>query len=364
MTVERKQKDVFAYALRFAASIHAPAALRETGLCPVGGAITTAAITRCIYQRFQQHRLSAVSGEPVAGQLPRRQREDMAGQIGHSHPGHDQKAAVIDYQRKIGLADCLVPADVLIPRRHLPGGAGEQQAGQQWAGRLQGANEIAQLCAVRHFVTEVVVTLNILPKQTAVVAAVEQLQLHGKVIADGTGEWRLRIAEFIPLCRTRTRLLGLERQPRQPSAFVQCLQEQETFPALESSIWAAPLQQFANRVRQFGQAQSGKPARDLPDQIEFLRFQFPTTERQTTTDGHWHDASPARCRSSCSPYRNTSGMSREILVSPAPSARLTTLCRKWPISNAHLNILNKHKNSRRRHGNLPAAVGPGRAAAS
>src|ERR1017187_5923302 len=171
------------------------------------------------------------------------------------------------------------------------------------------------------------------PKQTAVVAAVEQLQLHGKVIADGTGEWRLRIAEFIPLCRTRTRLLGLERQPRQPSAFVQCLQEQETFPALESSIWAAPLQQFANRVRQFGQAQSGKPARDLPDQIEFLRFQFPTTERQTTTDGHWHDASPARCRSSCSPYRNTSGMSREILVSPAPSARLTTLCRKWPISS-------------------------------
>jgi len=77
------------------------------------------------------------------------------------------------------------------------------------------------LCAVRHLVTEIVVALNILPKQTAVMAAVEQLQLNGKVIADGTGERRLRIAEFIPFCRTRTRLFGLERQPRQPSAFVQ-----------------------------------------------------------------------------------------------------------------------------------------------
>src|ERR1039457_6473172 len=41
---------------------------------------------------------------------------------------------------------------------------------------------------------------------------------------------------------------------------------------------------------------SRKVARDLPNQIEFLRLQLPAAERQTTTDGHWHDASPADCR--------------------------------------------------------------------
>src|ERR1017187_9056645 len=173
VAVKRKQEDVLAYPLRLSAAIHAPAALRETYLCPVGGAITAAVITRPIHQCFQQHWLSAISGKPIAGQLPRRQGEDMAGQVRRPDPGQNEKAAVVDYQRQVVLAGRLAPTDARIPGRHLPGGAGEQQAGQHRAGRLWGANKIAKLRAVGHLVTEIVVALNILPKQTAVIAAIE-----------------------------------------------------------------------------------------------------------------------------------------------------------------------------------------------
>src|ERR1035437_11178560 len=54
----------------------------------------------------------------------------------------------------------------------------------------------------------------------------------------------------------------------------------------------------------------------------------------TTTDGHWHDASPACRRSSCSPYSITSGMSREILAGP----RSAPLSYRWPISRPTLNV--------------------------
>src|SRR6266704_1544930 len=78
--VERKQEDVLAHALRLAAAIHATAALRETYLGPVGGAITAAVIARLIDQSFQQNRLCLIRGEPIARQLARCQGEDMAGQ--------------------------------------------------------------------------------------------------------------------------------------------------------------------------------------------------------------------------------------------------------------------------------------------
>src|ERR1039458_1073022 len=76
--------------------------------------------------------------------------------------------------------------------------------------------------------------------------------------------------------------MGRRRHPGKPTATVQCQQEQVAFPALQTSVWPPPLEQFTNRVRQFGQTQSGKLPRDLPDHIEFLRLQLPTTERQTT----------------------------------------------------------------------------------
>src|SRR6266567_1884610 len=298
VAVERKQEDVLAHALRLAVAIHAPAALRQTHLGPVGGAITAAVIARLIDQGLQQNRLRAIGGEPVARQLARYQGEDMTGQV--------------------RLAHGWTPADVGIARRHLPGRAGEQQTRQQGMGRLQGTDKITQVRAVGHLVAEIMITVDILAKQKAVGAVVEQLQLNREVIADRAGNGTLRIALFVEHCRTRTQLLRLQRQPGKPSAFVQGLKEEVTFPALQSSVGSAPLQQFANRMRQLGQTQLGEVPRDLPDQVEFLRCQLPAAERQTAADGYWHDASPACCTPSCSDYRSLSEKSREIFLRPSP----------------------------------------------
>src|ERR1039458_3924417 len=103
----------------------------------------------------------------------------------------------------VGLAGCLAPTDVGIPRRHFPGGAGEQQAGQHRAGRLRGTHEITELCPDGHLVTEIVVALKVVSKQTAVIAVVEQLQLDGKVIVDRARARTLLFAESVPDRRTR-----------------------------------------------------------------------------------------------------------------------------------------------------------------
>src|SRR6266568_693205 len=181
--------------------------------------------------------------------LAARQQENMAGQVPDSHPGQNQKAAVVDHPRQVRLAHRWTPADVGIARRHLPGRAGEQQTRQQGMGRLQGTDKITQVRAVGHLVAEIMITLDILAKQKAVGAVVEQLQLNREVIADRAGNRTLRIALFVEHRRTRTQLLRLQRQPGKPSAFVQGLKEEVTFPALQSSVGSAPLQQFANRKR-------------------------------------------------------------------------------------------------------------------
>jgi len=55
--------------------------------------------------------------------------------MGDMNPGQDEEAAVIDEEGKVGLAGGVTPADPGVARSHLPGGAGEQQAGQEGTGR-------------------------------------------------------------------------------------------------------------------------------------------------------------------------------------------------------------------------------------
>src|ERR1035437_1400355 len=95
-----------------------------------------------------------------------------------------------------------------MPRGPFPRGAGEKQAGPDPPRRVRGTHQIPELGPEGHLVTEIVVALQVLSKQTAVIAVVEQLQLDGKVIADRARARSLRIAELVPHRRTRTQLLG------------------------------------------------------------------------------------------------------------------------------------------------------------
>jgi hypothetical protein len=167
--VERIEEDMFGgTALGLAGAIHAAAPLRDAHLDPVGGAITGARETDRVHQGFQQKRLDLIGGAPVLGKLAGGVREERAGKIADTHPRQNQEAAVIDDLGKVGLASGVTPSDPSVAGSHFPGGAGEQQAGEEGEGRLLGADEVAELGAVGNAITQVVVALEILVKEVTI----------------------------------------------------------------------------------------------------------------------------------------------------------------------------------------------------
>jgi hypothetical protein len=163
------EEDMFGgTALGLAGAIHAAAPLGEADLDPVGGAITGAREAGRVHQGFQQKRLDLIGGAPVSRKLASGLREEVAGQMADTNPRQNQEAAVIDDLGKVGLASGIRPADPNVAGSHFPGGAGEEQAGQQRKGRLLGADEVAELGAVGNAITEVVIALEILVKEVTI----------------------------------------------------------------------------------------------------------------------------------------------------------------------------------------------------
>jgi hypothetical protein len=163
------EEDMFGgTALGLTGTVHAAAPLREADLDPIGGAITGARETGRVYQGFQQKRLDLIGGAPVGGKLAGGLGEEVASQIADMNPRQDQEAALINDLREVGLASGVTPADPSVAGSHLPGGAGEEQAGQSGKGRLLGADEVAELSAVGNAITQVVVALEILVKEVTI----------------------------------------------------------------------------------------------------------------------------------------------------------------------------------------------------
>lgn len=79
----------------------------------------------------------------------------MAGQIGDLNPWTNQKTAVVNHSRQIDFPAGIVPADIVVARRHLPPRVGEQQAGKHGAGGLSVAYEITKLRSVRNAVNKI-----------------------------------------------------------------------------------------------------------------------------------------------------------------------------------------------------------------
>jgi hypothetical protein len=167
--VEGIEEDMFGgTALGLAGAIHAAAPLGEADLDPVGGAITGARETGRVHQGFQQQGLNVVEGLPVLGKLMGGACQEMAGQRAEVNPGQNEEATLIDDLGKMGLASSVTPADPSVAGSHFPGGAGEQQAGEEGEGSLLGADEVAQLGAVGNAITQVVVALEILVKEVTI----------------------------------------------------------------------------------------------------------------------------------------------------------------------------------------------------
>ena len=72
-----------------------------TDLDPVGGLVTGAAMTGSLDKGFEEHGAVAVARQPVVGQLPVDDREDLRSQALGLDPGQDQKAGIVDHERQV-----------------------------------------------------------------------------------------------------------------------------------------------------------------------------------------------------------------------------------------------------------------------
>jgi hypothetical protein len=176
--VEWIEEDVFGGAtLSLAGTIHAAAPLRDADLDPIGGAITGARETGRVHQGFQQKRLDLIGGPPVLRKLTGGVGEEVAGQIANTNPRQDQEATVIDNLGKVGLASGVTPADPSVAGSHFPGGAGEEQTGEEGKGRLLGTDQVAELGAVGDAITQVMVALKILVKEVTIGGSLNEEKL-------------------------------------------------------------------------------------------------------------------------------------------------------------------------------------------
>lgn len=60
---------------------------------------------------------------PVGCQTGQSQRQNMGGQIGHSHSRQDQEAAIADHPVQIGSSGAFRPADIMVPAGQSEGGS-------------------------------------------------------------------------------------------------------------------------------------------------------------------------------------------------------------------------------------------------
>ena len=166
----------------------------------------------------------------------------MASQVGHLDPRQNQKAAVVDQQRKIGAACVITPSDPAVTWRHLPSPAGEQQTAQHIL--RPGACQVAQLRAVGNAIAQGMIALDILLKQTAADRIRDQLQGHWLVIGQTPLHQWLRVALRISLKAVRTARFGNSqfRQGRQTVALLELLQPLHALRTLQLPIGPAPVQ--------------------------------------------------------------------------------------------------------------------------
>ena len=103
--------------------------------------------------------------------------QQMAGQVGHPHPGRDEQAGVVGKSAQMATALFGSPADPAVPPGHFPGGRAEQQTGQYVA--VPVASQVLQVLPHTVAMPQIMITLEQEPEQRGVGSALGQrLQLH------------------------------------------------------------------------------------------------------------------------------------------------------------------------------------------
>ena len=119
---------------------------------PVGGHVAGSPEAVHLDEGLEEDGGVVVALLPVVRKASCRHAKEHGGEIPRLDPGKDEKAGVVDDERKILLLLFCGPADKGIPGSGFPGGGTEAHAGQ---GGLPRPGDVADLCARKSLVAEV-----------------------------------------------------------------------------------------------------------------------------------------------------------------------------------------------------------------
>lgn len=244
-------------------AIHAAATLSAAEIDPIGSPIAGAAITGTIHEGLEKQRSIAVEIVPILGQAMSGERKDFAGQPLDVDPGEHEESGVTDDELESAFAFEVTPADPGVARGHLPGGAGEEEAGEPATRELLRIDEVAEVGAERDAIAEVVVAVDELLEDDTegLIAGLDEVQRERLEVARAAGDRRLRIAD---VCRFDLARAGGSRGPKlgkvdQP-VVLESSEKGATLLLLELAGGAFPIEEFAYGSGELGQAEVGKVA--------------------------------------------------------------------------------------------------------
>ena len=125
---------------------------------PVGGSVTGSGKALTLHESLQKHGGVFVADNLIVGQSFGGQGEYLGSKVSGTHPGHDEKAGVVDNEVEVLGALLGGPADEVITWGDLPCRSAETEGGQKLA--LGAEDEVADLCAGKRLVSEVVMMLD------------------------------------------------------------------------------------------------------------------------------------------------------------------------------------------------------------
>ena len=257
-------------------TIHPSSPTRLPQANPVGRLIAGPPVAGHLHERFQQHRPVAVALLPVLTDPLRRQRQRLARQIPHPHPGKNQKSRIRHHPVQSLLAISFRPSDPRVPLAQRPRRGSKQQTAH--ATPTPAHQKIPLMRPKRALVAQRMVTLHVLVPQLPRFLPAYRLHFHRAYLSHRSGNLLLRSAArphndgslTLPL------LTGAQLWQVHQSQRLQLLQGLRTGSQFVPSCRGDPIQMFTDGLYQLLQTQPPAHPHRLLNLLNLLPAEFPS----------------------------------------------------------------------------------------
>ena len=259
---------------------------------PVGRPVAGPPVVLGVDEGLEQPGAVPVGADPVLGQVPDRERQDVRGQVGYLDPGHDQEARLADHLVEVGPPRGLAPANPGVAGRQAPGRGAERHPAQPAA---LAAEEVALLGSdQRSAAQRVVAGEEVIPPGRPRRSTADPHQLDGAEVRQPAPD-RVRARSCrLTQAMNRTAHTSVRSRQRHQASPLQ-LDQRLAGPDLAEPIrrrppiepLAQPARQLTARTARLGLNPATKPIQDL------------RTERAAVHDHARHELDSARNRAPC-----------------------------------------------------------------